>query len=182
MRKPPKSKQADVRGICGARTRKGTPCRRPAGWGTDHPGVGRCKYHGGATPRGADSPHYRHGLRCRYLPGGEGGEPVTEEDLISAAEEVIGAIRWAEKLCNDPGPKPPVTVVSVLRMVVDMKERLLRMLMQYRQGRRATIDADVISDLASQLMLALDDAGVPHEYRRRIAEALRRVARAHLAG
>lgn len=35
---------------CGAKTRSGTPCRRPAGWGTDHPSQGRCKLHGGATP------------------------------------------------------------------------------------------------------------------------------------
>lgn len=25
-------------------------CDRPAGWGTDHPGIGRCKWHGGAAP------------------------------------------------------------------------------------------------------------------------------------
>lgn len=33
---------------CGAKHRKrpGT-CKRPAGWGTDHPGEGRCKLHGG---------------------------------------------------------------------------------------------------------------------------------------
>lgn len=36
--------------ICGAKTKAGTPCRREAGWGTDHPGQGRCKLHGGATP------------------------------------------------------------------------------------------------------------------------------------
>lgn len=38
--------------FCGA-TRRRTDdieCRRPAGWGTSHPGVGRCKLHGGATP------------------------------------------------------------------------------------------------------------------------------------
>src|SRR5205823_12761118 len=43
---------------CGARKRQpnhpGETCRRPAGWGTWHPGVGRCKLHGGA--RG-----YKHG-------------------------------------------------------------------------------------------------------------------------
>lgn len=39
--------------LCGARTlRKGTPCRRPAGWGTDHPGVGYCKHHIGSTRNG----------------------------------------------------------------------------------------------------------------------------------
>ncbi|WP_157464919.1 hypothetical protein [Deinococcus apachensis] len=34
--------------LCGAKHNKrpGT-CKRPAGWGTDHPGEGRCKLHGG---------------------------------------------------------------------------------------------------------------------------------------
>lgn len=39
---------------CGAKT-KGDPrrrCSRPAGWGTDHPGVGQCKLHGGVGPIG----------------------------------------------------------------------------------------------------------------------------------
>jgi hypothetical protein len=35
---------------CGGRTRAGTPCKLPAGHGTDHPGVGKCDHHGGATP------------------------------------------------------------------------------------------------------------------------------------
>ena len=35
---------------CGAKTNSGKPCGRPAGWGTDHVGQGRCKLHGGATP------------------------------------------------------------------------------------------------------------------------------------
>lgn len=35
---------------CGAQTREHTPCQRPAGWGTQHHGVGRCKLHGGSEP------------------------------------------------------------------------------------------------------------------------------------
>jgi hypothetical protein len=36
--------------ICGAKKRQTEGvCRRPAGWGTDHPGVGLCKLHGGNT-------------------------------------------------------------------------------------------------------------------------------------
>ena len=35
---------------CGAAKRQGTgQCTRPAGWGTDHPGFGTCKFHGGCT-------------------------------------------------------------------------------------------------------------------------------------
>lgn len=39
--------------FCGGARRQGeegATCRRPAGWGTDHLGHGRCKLHGGATP------------------------------------------------------------------------------------------------------------------------------------
>lgn len=36
---------------CGAKKRQGEgTCTRPAGWGTDHVGIGRCKLHGGRTP------------------------------------------------------------------------------------------------------------------------------------
>lgn len=36
-------------GDCGAKTRSGGLCRHERGWGTDHPGIGRCKLHGGST-------------------------------------------------------------------------------------------------------------------------------------
>jgi hypothetical protein len=38
-----------TRALCGARARSGKPCRRPAGWGTEHAGYGACKLHGGST-------------------------------------------------------------------------------------------------------------------------------------
>lgn len=40
----------DERALCGAAKRQGSgTCTQPAGWGTDHVGVGRCKLHGGRT-------------------------------------------------------------------------------------------------------------------------------------
>ena len=38
-------------GKCGAKTRQGRPCKRKAGAGTGHPGIGRCANHLGATKR-----------------------------------------------------------------------------------------------------------------------------------
>src|SRR5690625_1385431 len=55
---------------CGAKTRAGTPCRRPAGWGTDHPREGRCKLHGGRStgpPKGSRNAE-KHGLFSKHLP------------------------------------------------------------------------------------------------------------------
>src|SRR5215471_3811361 len=40
-----------LKSICGAKKRNGYgECRRMAGWGTKHPGIGRCKYHSGGSP------------------------------------------------------------------------------------------------------------------------------------
>lgn len=60
---------ADKKKTCGSKLKKrpGEFCGQPAGWGTDHVGEGRCKLHGGKTPRGADSPHFVHGARSIYL-------------------------------------------------------------------------------------------------------------------
>ena len=46
----PRAKKA---GKCGAKTRNKkshSVCQKPAGWGTSHPGIGACKFHGGSTP------------------------------------------------------------------------------------------------------------------------------------
>lgn len=51
------------RRICGATTRAGTPCQRPPLAGRT-----RCRLHGGATPVGIASPHFRTGRYSRYLP------------------------------------------------------------------------------------------------------------------
>src|SRR5579883_362242 len=48
---------------CGARTGNGGLCRKPP-----LAGGNRCRLHGGATPRGEESRHYKHGLYQRHLP------------------------------------------------------------------------------------------------------------------
>lgn len=60
---------------CGAKTRAGTPCKRPAGWGTDHVGTGRCKLHGGKSTGPKDKTKVKgnknaevHGLYSKYFP------------------------------------------------------------------------------------------------------------------
>lgn len=55
-----------ARATCGAMSRNGEPCQHPAGFRTQHPGEGRCYLHGGMSPRGADSPSFKHGNRSRY--------------------------------------------------------------------------------------------------------------------
>lgn len=49
---------------CGAKTRAGTPCKCAPMEN------GRCYRHGGATPKGADSPHFIHGGYSKYAHAG----------------------------------------------------------------------------------------------------------------
>src|SRR4051812_35411181 len=39
------AEQRDKHALCGAKKKNGEKCRKFAGEGTNHPGVGRCKYH-----------------------------------------------------------------------------------------------------------------------------------------
>src|SRR5699024_3951481 len=76
---------------CGAKTRAGTPCKRPAGWGTKTPGKGRCKLHGGkstgAPPKKMikNSNAKSHGLFAKYLPK-ETMEIVNDIETIEPLE------------------------------------------------------------------------------------------------
>jgi hypothetical protein len=56
---------------CGAKKRDGSPCKQPAMEN------GRCRLHGGKTPRGIASPHFVTGKYSKYLP----------ENLLTAYED-----------------------------------------------------------------------------------------------
>lgn len=53
MPKSTKKPKREPRPLCsGVKAATGEPCKLHAGYGTDHPGYGRCKYHGGSSPTG----------------------------------------------------------------------------------------------------------------------------------
>src|SRR4051812_31727674 len=70
---------------CGAQKRQGTgSCGRPAGWGTSHPGWGRCKLHGGSSPTGiraAETARAKHAVVTFGL-------PIQVDALTALREEV----------------------------------------------------------------------------------------------
>lgn len=84
---PPGENQPHGKSLCGARTRQGHACKRVAGYGTDHLGRGRCKWHGGAShgaPLGNEN-GLKHGL--------------TREDLLTIRRpqyaDMLSAIKVA---------------------------------------------------------------------------------------
>ena len=73
--------------LCGAQTRSGGACRRPAGWGTGHVGAGTCKLHSGRSRSGEVAG--RRALARRLLADlGVLGVPVAT-DPVSALEGLL---------------------------------------------------------------------------------------------
>ena len=70
---------------CGAKTRAGTPCKA-----SSMPN-GRCYHHGGPTPKGRNSPNWKHGRYSKYIPSNLQDRyiaAVTDPELLSHDGEI----------------------------------------------------------------------------------------------
>jgi hypothetical protein len=99
---------------CGAKKRQGEGfCKRPAGWGTDHPGVGRCKLHGGKTQTHNHKASIEIARReCNRL-----GIPVDEDDgdpgelLLAMVREAAGNVEFYRSQVAALTPEPGIDLV-----------------------------------------------------------------------
>lgn len=89
-----KPRTAQQQPLCGAhRPNSDLCCTRPAGWGTSHPGTGRCKRHGGSTPshvvaaqrEQAREAAHTYGLRVDVDP---------RDALLQEVHRTAGAVAW----------------------------------------------------------------------------------------
>ncbi len=84
--------------VCGANKTKGGTCTHVAGYGTDHVGYGRCKFHGGSTPTGKTSAA-REEMEDIVRGLGHYGSPVDIEPhdaLLQEVKRTAGHVAWLE--------------------------------------------------------------------------------------
>lgn len=94
---------------CGGRKRDGSgdTCTRPAGWGTDHPGIGRCKLHGGKTGShraAAQREIARQAVATFGLPI----EIDPHQAVLGEVYRTAGAVAWLDDIVRN---LPPADVV-----------------------------------------------------------------------
>lgn len=83
------SEQRAEYGYCGARKRNGDRCKQTAGWGTDHPGTGACKNHGGNTRS-----HVVKAARVAAATLGEELDLEPHEALLQCVHSAAGLVAY----------------------------------------------------------------------------------------
>jgi hypothetical protein len=80
---------------CGGRKRdgSGTTCTLPAGWGTDHVGIGACKLHGGKTPNHQTAARMEM-ARQAVVTYGLPREVAPDVALLEEVHRTAGHVAW----------------------------------------------------------------------------------------
>ncbi len=90
----PVNPQPEIEGRCNAHAKQADrPCRKPAGWGTDHVGEGRCRIHGGNTPSGKKAAQKVSAVKARDTYG----LPIDvspEDALLQEVQRTAGHVAW----------------------------------------------------------------------------------------
>jgi hypothetical protein len=159
---------------CGGTKRAGGACTRPAGWGTDHPGHGRCKLHGGSTPSGRV-----HGSRVRAEAGARQimadlGAPVPVLNPTKRLLEVLGEIDRFREACrlqveqlgewvveNKLGDEQAKAVVRLYTEAIDRMGRLLVDAARLRLEERLVAIDEATADMVLTVLEAAMARALP---------------------
>lgn len=107
-------KDAQGNNVCWAKKKNGTHCMQPAGKNTNHPGYGKCSFHGGNTPTLAKAAAYHAGADVidRMSMSYGYGLPIDidpQEALVQEVQRSAGTVFWLQdrislwELADDDG-------------------------------------------------------------------------------
>lgn len=181
---------------CGGAKRQGEgTCTRPAGWGTTHPGVGRCKLHGGSTPShvaAAQQEQARQVLGSVWNPD---AAPVT--NAVAAMQQLAGRLEHAADALGsrlDSG-EPPCEVCGRADLAMDSPAAVawLRVLREDRQlleamerlgiaERFVQLEADRVRLMAAAVGRVFDELALGPEQRQTGMRVLLAELRAEVEG
>lgn len=172
---------------CGAKARQGVGplCRQPKGFGTDHPGTGRCKWHGGRSPSGrrhAANEQAEKAIAKLGLPAGSGSPLQLLEKAVRYAEGNLDAtsrLLIEQVEASLAAEKPDTALLQAAhQLLVGAIRTAARVGKEAADAhiaeRRAQIDETIVGLLERVLIAALDEIGASSDQRTR---ALARVHR-----
>lgn len=181
---------------CGGLKRDGSgnTCTRPAGWGTDHPGVGKCKLHGGAAlvKHGLHSEVMTVSLFERIAQHAQNSDPLNllpelaklralADDLMERWESIYGVdgalLAWHESFhTGESAPKPrQMPDFDSLGRLVDFIGKMAERVHKFRMDESLTVEAlDRILTLYGEgVANAIDRTALDKESTDRLVENIR---------
>ena len=95
----------------------------------NRPAIGRdvCRFHGGKTPRGLDSPHFRHGRYAHAFAGDDGARfaaILSDPELLSTRSEIAALTLRLERLIIRAEAAPPAAGDRAWSQAVKITEAL----------------------------------------------------------
>lgn len=177
----------DSKPLCGARRRQAdATCRRPAGWGTDHVGIGRCKLHGGSTTKHRANAAARAEREQVNAMLERLGKPMPLGDPIEALLDIgAEAMAWQEVVRERLAELKSFSKVDVanidreralVKLYGESLDRCHRMLADLSrlnlEERRVRIDEARAAFVVAALVKVLDSLGLDESQQRRARELL----------
>lgn len=158
---------------CGAKSKStGKPCQREA------MANGRCYVHGGATPKGPQSPNFKHGRYSKYLPkqlADKYHDALTDPDLTNVRHEIalIDALIMENIDALDTGSNREFWKAA--------KEQIVWARQGYKSENYSTLERalDALDDLADQRVLHFEAEAELRdkiEQRRKLVETEKKIA------
>jgi hypothetical protein len=140
--------------LCGAKTRRGSPCQNPAMKN------GRCRMHGGATPRGTDLPQFRHGRYSKSLPDNLAGryeEALSDEERHDLRDEIALSVAKINDLLlgMKRGEFDEERAWSRVERWMSRKQRLVVSDARLARERRQTVSAEEVMALVVGILDAI---------------------------
>ena len=129
--------QRDKHSLCGARKKNGETCRKYAGEGTEHRGVGTCKYHLGRSKQ-----HNTHAVRVEAaaqmnkLDFGTAVDVDPAEALLAVVHLSFGHLCWLKSEIAGYEDKSVFDAQVLMRTFDDERDRVARI-------SKAALDAGV---------------------------------------
>lgn len=173
------SEQRDRHALCGARKKNGDLCRKFAGEGTDHFGVGRCKYHLGNSKNHRVNAVKQEAVK-RSATFGQKIDVQPTEALLSVLHLSAGHLAWVREELAAAEDQKSFEAQVLMRLWNDERDRVARI-------AKTALDAGVQERqvaLAEQYGIALaellrrifhdPELGLSGEQQSRLPEVVRR--------
>ncbi len=163
--------------LCNAKKKDGTRCRAFAGQGTDHKGIGKCKYHGGSTKSHRASAVIVEARRQAIVLG----RPVDvqpHQALVGMLRATAGHVAWLNAEIAELGDLSDHESNMLVRLYGEERDRLTRIAKACLDAGVEEREVELSQRYAEQISKAVENAittvnGLTTDQRRQFGQVLR---------